>query len=184
MDTQYYRSQIAWLQKEIDILRDHIDHFSPAGGFSAEAFVASIVGGQVTSHTEQADVKLPSGLCLEVKYSRLNRPNPVSPTLRWSWAHVFGNSGNKKYESLILVGKQDSRFVDAYKDPLSPYVIFDVPYSAVSSLARNGLIAATTKPTWNSTTRGLLFSKFEVSRRELADRYGNTEFGISTNSRK
>jgi len=122
------------LMQEVEVLKAKIEflerHEVLRRGLSGERYVNDLVGGAFTQYCDGGDIVTESGLVLEIKYSSLHIPNPKCPTCkRWTWGRPLGESGNKKYDRLILVGENDARYDCGCSD--SPYVVFDVPYTEV-----------------------------------------------------
>lgn len=95
--------------------------------------------------------------------------------MRWTWANVLGADGAKVFDNLILVGVSDPRFQHLYRDPLSPYVFFDVPRSEVPgciNCGKSGIQISNTNPQKTGTpiARGL-FDRFQVTPAELTAKY-------------
>ena len=121
------------------------------------------------------DFRLPSGKTLEVKTSKLFKPNSVSETsLRWTWHRPLGWTGKKKYDFLVLLGDKDLRF--KYSSRSSEYVIFLIPHKKVgpafgSGKDGKGIINLLSNPTtWKKSYFD--FSQHEVSLLELKARLG------------
>lgn len=131
------RNKVAVLTKKLALLDKHK---ALAKGMRGESLVASWVNGVVTTHNAGHDVELNGTLIkLEIKYSGLNVAvlGRVAgrETLRWAWSKPFGESGNKVYDRLILVGDKDPRYVEQYKDIDCPYLLFDVPFPEIMPLS-------------------------------------------------
>jgi hypothetical protein len=114
---------------------------------------------------------------IEVKLSALRPVNGGDDsTMRWTWGKPFGQSGAKSYDRLLLVGEADGRYANEYLDPESPYVFFDVPYSAVDSLSGRGgtagrLIRLSSNPARVKSLAGDLYRKYQVTAAALMARY-------------
>lgn len=172
------RERILQLEAENARLRDRIDFLEGVptlrAGMRGESLVAQLVNGRLTTHTAPHDVVVTNGIKLEVKYSRLSTPNLRFPnSKRWNWGHPLGVRGGKDFDRILLIGESDPRYLQAYKDVGSPYVIFDVPYSdAVAINRKDHMIQITTDPSRaGSGTRRLLFGEFQTTLAELKDRY-------------
>lgn len=158
------RAKIQALQEENNLLREKVDFLTGApdirAGIKGETLIAEAVGGIVTIHSESHDVTAASGTRIEVKYSRLNRPNLISASMRWSWNYPIGLKQKKNYDRLILMGDADGRYREHYADPTSPFVIFDVPMAAVRTLIQaDNHISITTNPVRaGKGTRRILFT--------------------------
>ncbi len=114
---------------------------------------------------------------LEIKFANLNRPMANSEMRRWVWAHMLGRESKKRFDRLILVAPHDPQFRSESKDPESPWVIFDVPFAEVPSLAeRDGTIWTGTHPTkFRRSTHRRLICDYQVTRDELKQRYRHEE---------
>jgi hypothetical protein len=128
-------SENARLKKEVDFLKLHP---TIAQGIKGETLVAQLTDGTITSYAESYDVRTRDGLRLEVKFSKLNQPMKVAPTLRWNWSKPLGwLDKGKDYHYLLLIGEKDPRYLDQYPDG-SPYVYFLVPIQSVSVVMNKG----------------------------------------------
>lgn len=163
------------LRAELEFLR-----MNPAiaKGIRGESLVASILGGSGSSVGAGHDLVVSSRLLVEVKYSSLLVGVSKRPLRRWVWSKLFGEAGQKRYDRLLLVGDVDPRHLPLYADRSSPYVFFDLPYEAAVALAggvkpgRESKILLTTNPsTVKSANAKILFTEFQVTRRELRRRY-------------
>jgi hypothetical protein len=177
--------RIAELESIVAILQERIDMLegvpSLRAGMRGESLVAELVNGRMTIHTAPHDVVVTNGIKLEVKFSRLNIPNRASDSRRWSWNHPLGLKQGKDFDRLLLVGEADPRYRDDYKDPDSPYVIFDVPRDRVVKMNQgDNHLSITTNPNrggYVATTRRLLFECFQTTLSELESRYGIARAG-------
>lgn len=171
----------ASLRSERDRLLDNIHRleaeiFLPES-LRAESFVARLVSGLLSVRNASIDILSGSGRKLEVKFSKLGFADlrRTIKTKRWAWSKPFGESGNKRYDRLILIGLKDERF--DYLDPLSPFVIFDVPYGEIFPLTINTnrgkyrSIHLTTNPNTAKSRASPLFKKYQITERDLEARY-------------
>lgn len=164
------------LRHEVEYLRLNP---SIARGMRGETLVADFVGGVRSKRGAGHDVLTTDGLQLiEVKYSSLLQAIGGRPVRRWVWTKLFGELGRKQYDRLLLVGESDSRFMDMYVDPTSPYVIFDIPYQNAIELAggiksgRYSQIQLTSNPSTVKSSRAKeLFEVYQVPVWELRRRY-------------
>lgn len=137
--------QITQLQTENQRLRDELFFLRSfptlIQGLRGEALVRQITGGEAGTYQSKYDVRLPNGLDIEVKFSKLNEVGPGITTRRWNWSNPLGLSKGrqKQYSHLILVGEKDARFRDRIEDG-SPYVFFLIPFSAVPEICRGTAI--------------------------------------------
>lgn len=176
------KSRIKTLEEEIKLLNEQLSflEYCPtmAKGFQGERLVSQLVNGCRTVFTASHDMVVRSkGVTIEVKLSTLNVPYEGAATKRWTWARPIGLEQNKDFDRLILVGKVDPRFADAYEDSESPYVFFDVPYQDVRSLMRGRttaqIIQISTNPFTSRTPAGRrLFDDFQVTQQHLKKIYG------------
>jgi len=138
--------RIRLLELENARLREQLHFFQRtptlAQGIKGETLIAKLTGGVRTGYSEPHDLTVASGARLEVKISRLNKPN-TSATLRWNWHNVLGNSNNKKYDYLVLIGEKDPRYENQYPRDLA-YVLFLVPRSDVDHIRTGKNIAINT----------------------------------------
>jgi hypothetical protein len=182
METEHILKQrIAELEAENAALRQRLRVMEPLEGITAEVFVAELVGGAVTRGLAPHDIIGRDGTTFEVKFARLNIPGK-GRSRRWPWRNALGSGGAKRYDRLILVGETDPRFRDRYLEPDSPYVIFDVPFEAVSSLMKDRQIAITTSPSRTfgeaSPIARRLFQEFCVSSAQLRERYNRSNHAM------
>lgn len=164
------------LRQEVEFLRMNP---SIARGIQGETLVADFIKGVRSKRGAGHDVLTTDGLQLiEVKYSSLLQAIGGRPIRRWVWTKLFGELGRKQYDRLLLVGESDSRFMDLYVDPTSPYVIFDIPYENAIELVggvksgRYGQIQLTSNPSTVKSLRAKeLFEVYQVPVWELRRRY-------------
>ena len=172
------QERILELEAENVVLRERIDFLEGVpflrAGMHGETLISQLVNGKMTIHSAPHDIVVPDGRKLEVKFSRLNIPMKIFSSKRWSWNHPLGMTRAKDFDRLLLIGEADPRFCSLYRDPSSPYVIFDVPYSRVAAINQKyNHISITTSPTRAGTgKRTLLFREFQTTIKELERRYG------------
>ena len=154
-------------------------HPSLQAGLAGERLIIRMVRGKPTALVCDHDVVTPeSGKLLEIKMSHLNVSDRKrdTGTQRWSWRHVLGNAGKKKFHRLILVGDVDERFHELYKDPRSPYVLFDLSRRTAERLmhqGNEGMIQLTSNPNRVMTAGGKeMFSRYQTTTQRLKVRYG------------
>ncbi|MGB5159185.1 MAG: hypothetical protein WBN77_17310 [Desulfobacterales bacterium] len=141
--------------------------------------------GAISSHNASYDVNLVNkNIFLEIKYSRLN--NPVrkrknnSRSLRWAWSKPFGESDQKVFDRLILIGEKGPKYHNLYKDIEleCPYIFFDVGYDEIAPLTirANGkaqhAIQLTTDPRTARSSASPLFKKYQLTLKDLEASYG------------
>ncbi len=92
----------AVLRSDVNLLRSKL---GPAtwrlDGHKAERYSRDLIGGELQRGSAPYDLKLPSGVTFEVKFSNLNEAVPGKITRRWNWAHILGSSGSKKFDLLL-----------------------------------------------------------------------------------
>lgn len=179
------RSLIRALEAENTRLRSEVEFLrgnpTIAKGLKGESLIARLVSAHRSRRGAGHDLESTEGnLLFEVKYSSLLSTIVGRPIRRWVWTKIFGGLGRKRYNRLLLVGDTDPRFASSYADPLSPYVLFDLPYEAAVDIAggvkpgRSGSIHLTTNPlTVKSLRARALFREYQVSVSELKYRYAN-----------
>jgi len=133
----------------------------------------------MASRNATHDMIAERGNRIEVKYSGLNAPVRGRDTLRWVWTKVFGESGRKRYDRLLLVGESDLRFASSYRDSGSAFTLFDVPIARVRELAvpvqagrYTAIFLATNPLTARSFRSQKLFAEYQITTSDLRARYG------------
>jgi len=185
--------KIAQLENEIVRLRSENEalmakvaffenHPTLSSGIQGETIVVSLLDGVLADPNADYDVSIKrKGLRLEVKFSRLNSAvrKRRNPTHRWAWAKPLGESGNKRFDRLILIGVKDRRFLQLYLGQGCPYIFFDVPYNEIAPLTirtnagKYRSIQLTTNPSTSRASKGMpLFNHYQVTLAELEKRYG------------
>jgi hypothetical protein len=181
------KAEVESLRKEVATLTQKLAfagaHNTLVKGMQGESLIAEWVNGVLTTHNASHDLVLGEGVMkIEIKYSGLNsairsQQKPGRETLRWAWAKPFGESGNKIYDQLILIGDKDARYSERYQDQASPYVFFDVPYRDIFPLTiqtnggRYRSIQLTTNPRKAKSSASALFQQYQVTLKELESRY-------------
>jgi hypothetical protein len=163
------------LKSEIDFLRTHS---LLTTGMRGETLIAKIVGGRTTSYATSHDVEARDGSLIEVKRSKLCIWDKRSGSMKWQWAKLFGESGKKKFDYIILVGDADPRYKVHYKDKNSPYVLFCVPFREIEGLSAQGQrdeyrhIQMGTNPLSARRRESIkLFQQFQITEAELTARF-------------
>ena len=171
------KSRLVVLEKQITFLSQHK---TLAAGMSGERLISSLTGGSLTAHTASSDIKLHDGRFIEVKQSKLTNPNPKTGSIarRWQWQKVFGETNEKSYNYLLLVGEADPNHRAAYLDPDSPYVLFSVPHSEVSALCTAGTrgargILLSSNPSKARGASAELYTRFQVTTAQIAHQFGS-----------
>ena len=123
------------MMSELEFLKTHS---SMMQGIKGETLVARLIDGKLTSFSESYDVATSTGLRIEVKFSKLNRPMKNSPTRRWNWSKPLGwLDKGKDYHYLLLIGEKDERYLADGLDS-TPYVYFLVPIQNVPDVMNQG----------------------------------------------
>ncbi len=182
--------EVCGLKEQIEVLKHHP---TLAAGLAGERLISKLVRGKLTAFVCDHDVVTEKGKLLEIKRSNLSikyQKNGVL-THRWTWRHVLGNGGKKKFHRLILVGDVDGRYRKLYNDPKSPYVFFDLSRRTAERLmqkgreGREGVIQIITNPDRVTATGAReLFCQFQTTLRELERRYGDLTSPIRLLPRK
>ena len=112
-------------------------HQANITGQSAEIFVAKLLNAEATLRNADHDMIVKNGLRLEVKGSACNTFRSGKYWYRrWTWHNFMGIGKQQKFfHRLILVGEAPDDLREEYLDPLSPYVIFDLPFSFAQRIA-------------------------------------------------
>jgi len=136
------RLRLQELQAENERLRAELSflklHPTISQGLRGETLVLQLVEGVSTSYAASYDIRTSTGLKIEVKYSKLNQPMKVAPTMRWNWSKPLGwLDKGKDYHFLLLIGEKDHRYSEQYLD-CTPYVYFLVPIDEVPSVMDHG----------------------------------------------
>lgn len=185
----------AFLKKRIEELEAKLSfltkHKTLARGLAGERLISDAITGALTGHTASFDVSGPQGERIEVKSAKLTNAGAgaASEFRRWMWQKVFGETNQKTYDYLLLVGEAHSACASAYRDPDSPYVLFCIPHARVGQLTTAGTrgalgIQLNCNP---ATARGRsrsLFNEFQITLAELQERFGSiqSDFGNQTST--
>jgi hypothetical protein len=92
----------------------------------------------MTAYAAAHDVETKKGIRLEVKNSKLTDWDKRSGSKKWQWAKLLGESGNKQFDFAILVGDADPRYKKYYKDNISPFIFFCIPFAELHKLTSQG----------------------------------------------
>jgi hypothetical protein len=164
------RTRICELEDRLNYLGRHR---TLARGIAGERLIADAVSGLLTPHTSAVDVNLPDGRTVEVKQAKVSAGNPARNVgRRWQWQKVFGETNQKMYDVLLLVGEADPAFQNSYLDPAAPYVLFCVPFAAVLPLTTAGTrgargITLSTNPNRARGTSAALYISYQTTIEEL-----------------
>lgn len=154
-------------------------HSSNSTGTLAEDYVCKLLGGKATERNADHDLVI-GRRRFEIKGSKCNMfYSGVYSYTRWTWHNFLGIGSKKTFHRLILVGEADPAHRSTYRDPRSPYVIFDVPVSfakeVAASRARYGSIFTFQLISHRDGAKTSALCKkmwdYEVTRSELKDRY-------------
>ena len=178
-DIAALQNRIAALERENASLRAKVTFFDRSPwmreGIRGEQVIAQIIGGTTTVVNERFDVLTASGqVRLEVKYSNLNTAVVNEATKRWQWVRILGFDQRKSFDSLILIGEVDTRFQHLYRDPVSPYIIFEIPFARLAEVLRHSqqMIQISSNPRKARTpVARLLYSEFQTTRHALSNKY-------------
>jgi len=141
------RARVAELEHELIFLKTH-----PAllQGLRGETLVAQLTGGALTKYAAGHDVELDNSVRVEVKFSKLNKPDPRAATRRWNWSKPLGwRDKGKDFDFLLLIGEKDRNFLEQYPDD-SPFVFFLIPRGHMQKVVtKGGIIGASIQMTTN-----------------------------------
>ena len=130
------KARVAQLESELAFLKMYP---TIAQGIKGEMLVCRLTGGTTTSYNLGHDVVTPDGARIEVKFSKIQRPNKRTTTRRWNWSNLLGwRDKSKNYDFLLLIGDKDPRFLSQYLNDGSPYVFFLIPIADVPSVLSKG----------------------------------------------
>lgn len=182
MDLLIYKKRVLDYKQKYEFLKTNP---SIAKGIKGEFLISNIIGGAKSDMFSDFDVQAGVGgkrIKLEVKYASATRTGPQTETLRWVWVKIYGESGKKNFNRMILVGEKDERYKDYYLDRDSPYVFFDIPYAKLSAYCLKvgpanrkwvGIMLTTNPKTVrsNRSKAAPLFVKHQVTMDILRKRY-------------
>ena len=157
---------------------DHILNEYRKIGADAEKYILDLIDGATLAKSNApSDIVLSNGKKIEVKRSRLNRPKDRGPTLRWSWHRVFGEKGETKdWTYLILSGDKDTRYWPIGVDK-SPFVFFllDKEIARIVSAPENkkGHIYITTNPKTVRSLQGKRLLKCRITEEAIQRLFSN-----------
>lgn len=175
-DNALLKLRILDLESRLSFLSQHK---TLAAGMSGEQLVSGLIGGVRTVHTASVDIIMDDGRKIEVKHGKLSYPSPNRPgnSARWQWGKIFGEKNAKGFDFIVLVGEADKRFLNHYKDPDSPYVIFMLTneqaqevVTAHTSGAKAILLGTNPLPQASKARR--FFDEFQLTADELSQRVG------------
>lgn len=172
------RARIAQLEQQIEFMHQHPLLLR---GLQGEILISCIVAGTLTAYATMHDVDTANGIKIEVKHAKPTLSNKVrGQHRRWQWNKLFGESGKKEFDFVLLIGDIDERYRNSYKEPDSPYVLFCIPSTELFPLTIKGQRDGYRKLDLNTNSRG----KLQHSGRTLYQRYQittddlRTKFGI------
>ena len=162
------------LLKKVEFFENHP---TLAEGIKGETLISSLVNGKLTTRNFPHDISIRhNGLRLEVKFSNTRYAHDRSPTTRWGWAKILGESGDKIYDRLILIGNADTIYKKKYLDSESPYIVFDIPFNEImpltTSTGRFRSIQLLINPRKVRSVAAPLYDKYQITLSTLATRYG------------
>ena len=172
---EHLREENRLLHERIKVLESQLAflnrHAALTAGITGEALIRDLSTGALTKYGESFDLLTKTGAKIEVKYSDLNAPVSNASTRRWAWGKIFGESGAKDFDAMVLVGVKDPRYSSQYKDQQSPYVIFVVPRDKLDPLViqngRTRSINLTTNPAKARSAAAPLYHSYQVTEAEL-----------------
>lgn len=171
------RLRILQLENKLNFL---VTHSTLARGISGEQLVSRAIDGVLTVHTASADVITTEGFRIEVKNAKLTNAgaHQSSPYRRWMWQKVFGETNSKQYDFLLLVGEANTIHSIHYRDTVSPYVMFCIPFDRVPDFVTAGTrlavgIQLSSNPLTARGRAKSLFSEFQITMVEFQTRFGS-----------
>jgi hypothetical protein len=175
LDNLALHERVRELENQLNFLTRHQ---TLARGLAGERLIAEAVSGLLTSHTASVDVELPDGQTIEVKQAKISSGNRRNNSgRRWQWQKVFGQTNQKQFDWLLLVGDADPLFASHYRDPTAPFVLFCVPFDRVQPLTTAGTNGArginiSTNPNHARGTSAALYTDYQVTMAEVEERFG------------
>jgi hypothetical protein len=176
--------RIKALEAENSLLRDELDflkkHPKIIKGIKGELLTIQLTNGKLSNKGAGHDIDISiHNIKLEIKYSSLLSGGGSSRNVkRWVWTKLFGESGKKEFDRLILIGDIDQEFLTAYKDYSSPYIFFDLSYMEAVDFVNgvksgsSSMIHLTTNPhTVRSARAKKLYCNYQTSIKEISARY-------------
>jgi len=179
--------EIALLKEENANLRFNLERLERevqvGESLRAESVIARLAGGRLSSNNADHDVYLSrQKMQLEVKFSRINVADKrhKNPTARWAWHKIFGSSGQKKFDRLILIGERDDRYAAFYATSGHPLVVFDIPYAEASSFTiktstlmhEMRSIQLVTNPNSTASAASQIFTLYQTTLENIETTYG------------
>jgi hypothetical protein len=158
------------IKQQQRLIDELLNHPTMLAGIRGEKLILDITQGIPTKRGTSFDLKTPSGMKVEVKYSRVTYPVIGHPCKRWVWGGLLRKKGEKDYDILVLLGEKDGKF-HKFEDDGSSFVFFILTKSDVKKVIRNkkgrGNISLNLNPnpiSWKSHERNLW--KYRVSPKE------------------
>jgi hypothetical protein len=124
---EYVRSlliEIEHLKQQVLFLTRHT---TIAQGIKGETISASITNAIRQNYGSAFDLLAKNNIRIEVKFSKISQRSYLHHQKRWAWGKIFGQSGQKDFDFILLVGEKDMRFADVYRDSEGVFVIFCIP---------------------------------------------------------
>ncbi len=181
------KARIAELEQENESLQQKSDwikqHSTWVTALEGESLILQAIGAEATKRSASYDGEIENlRLKVEIKKSRYNpnQRNKSNPTDRWAWNKIIGQGGGKNYKIIFLVGMANGKFKEKYKDPSSPYVIFEIPYGDLREVCtnleskRNGawqIKMGNNPDTVTAEASKKLFEKYQITVSELELKY-------------
>jgi hypothetical protein len=173
------RKHLSELEQKVLVLLKKVaffeNHPKIADGIRGETLVATLAKNAINMRGNTSyDIQVKNlNLKLEVKFSRIT---VTKKTKRWTWSKIFGESGNKVYDRLILIGDKDPDHWDKYSDLDSPYILFDIPCDEIIPLLNDGgtankMIRLQTNPFASRSASSPLYTKYQITSAKLKRRY-------------
>lgn len=173
---QQLERQLATLTQQVRLASRHT---SNSTGKQAEDFVCHLLGAKPTERNADHDLVI-GRRKFEVKGAKCAACRVGDYFYnRWTWHNFLGIGKKKTFHRLILVGEADKQNQDTYRDPGSPYVIFDISMAFAQQIAESRANYGGRFTFQLFTKRGGAKSsklcqeiwKYEITRVELQQRY-------------
>ena len=167
-ENQRLRAKLTEAKNKIISLQQQIEtHSTMATGMQGEKHILDCIPATATIRNGIYDLLTHDGQRVEVKTSKL--VDAGEGHMRWQWGKVTGQSEDKDYDRIFLIGILPP-------DAPKRYQIFDVPFDVVKELETEGgkaakQIRASVKFTSKCGSRRKLLEHFSVTEEELKARY-------------
>lgn len=173
------RRRVNELEAQLNFLGQHK---TLAAGIRGERLVSRAIGGKLTLHTASIDIVTTDGRSIEVKYAKKSYSDAAYPNYkRWQWQKVFGETGGKDFDYLVLIGEADERYRSLYMDQSSPFVMFCLEPSDVRAVMTAGTrgahgILLSCNPANSRGRSTQLFRTNQITMSDFTKRFGPTDF--------